>query len=128
MGFQFGLLDTKEENEKRYDAFKQGSLLPVSPLQEKYSETPTLTQNEFEIMDMTLKGYEINEIALKIHLSISGVKWRLSNVYAKFGVKNRLQLIKKSAKEGLQFLTSAGIKHTFHNNLDMRAHEKDNKK
>ncbi len=127
MAYQFGLLDSKEENERKLRDFELGKTLPVSPLQEKHTTTPTLTEREFEIMDMTLKGYEIHEIALKIFLSIHGVKWRLSQVYAKFGVPNRLQLIKKSAREGLQFYTSSGIKHTFHNNLDMRAHEKDKK-
>jgi ATP/maltotriose-dependent transcriptional regulator MalT len=124
MTLQLGLLETKEENLKRIKAHDdQLSLLPVNPLQEKHLiDTPHLTQREFEIMDMVLSGFEIHEIAMKIFISIYGVKWRLSQVYEKFGVKNRLQLIKKASKDGLHFLSENGIKHTFHNNVNMRDH------
>jgi DNA-binding NarL/FixJ family response regulator len=120
--FQFDLLSTKEENEEKAKAFDLS--LPVSPLQYKHVDTePQLSEREFEIMDMTLKGLEIPDISLKIFISIAGVKYRLSNIYHKFGVKNRLQLINKAAKQGLQFRTQSGIKQTFHINLNMQNHD-----
>lgn len=134
---QLGLLSTKEENEaqiKRHE--EQLSFLPANPLQEKLStETPTLSAVEYEIMEYTLKGLEIEDIAQKIFRSIAGVKWRLSQVYWKFGVQNRLQLINKAASNGLQFYVmkyipetkeNVKVKQTFHINLDFMAHGKAN--
>ncbi len=121
--FQYDLLSTREENEQSLKAFDQS--LPVNPLQYKHADPePVLSEREFEIMDMTLKGLEIPDISLKIFLTIAGVKYRLSCIYEKFGVKNRLQLINKAAKTGLQFRLSSGIKQTFHLNLDMASHLK----
>ena len=122
---QYGLLETKEENElkaKKHDE-SQLSFLPVNPLQEKHLEQdPELSSRELEIMHMTLTGVRIQQIAMKIFLSIAGVKWRLCCVYRKFGVNNRLDLLNKAAKTGLQFKTESGIKQTFHLKLYFRDH------
>lgn len=125
--FQFGLLDTKETNEQALKKHEdQLSFLPVNPLQEKYAtDTPILTSREFEIMHMVLSGLEITEIASKIRLSVAGIKWRLTQVYWKFSVENRLQLIEKSSTTGLQFMSEDFIKHTFHNKINLQAHLKD---
>lgn len=123
--FQLGLLVSKEENLNEAEQFDKNFLLPNSPLQQKLAvENPVLTEREFAIMEMTLTGASIEEIAVKIFLSVAGVKWRLSHIYNKFGVINRLALIKKSAKEGLQFRSEEGILHTFHNKLDLRGFNK----
>lgn len=129
MGFQFGLLDSKEENEKRLKAFdEQLAFLPVSNLQERFEGTPSLSELEFEIMHMTLAGIEIVEISKKIFRTIACVKWRLSHVYWKFGVENRLQLINKAASEGLHFINEkSGIKHSFSINIDLQGHLKNEK-
>ncbi len=125
MGFQQSLLNTKDENEiERARHNEQMSFLPVSNLQERYEGTPELSSREFEIMQMTLSGIEIAEIAKKIFLSVAGVKWRLSQVYWKFNAENRLQLINKAATEGLHFFTESGIKHSFSVNVDMQGHLK----
>lgn len=129
MGFQFGLLDSKEENEKRLKVFdEQLAFLPVSNLQERFEGTPVLSELEFEIMHMTLAGIEIVEISKKIFRTIACVKWRLSHVYWKFGVENRLQLINKAASEGLHFINEkSGIKHSFSINIDLQGHLKNEK-
>lgn len=118
--YQPDLLLTKEENDKRM----QDSLLkqlPVSPLQVKQVDPePILTEREFQILEMTLKGVSIPDIALKIFLSIAGVKWRLGHIYEKFGARNRLEFINKASVKGIQFRTLSGIRHNFHCNLDMR--------
>ena len=126
MVYQFDLLEDRETNLKRLKEADEHiqTLLPVDALQQKFDiNCPPLTAREFEIMDMVLKGYSIQEISLQIFLSIAGIKWRLSNVYEKFGVKNRLELIKKSARDGLHFISETGIKHTFHNRVALRGHE-----
>ena len=123
---QYDLLLTKEENEKRLqDKLMQ---LPVSPLQEKQiDQEPILTEREFQILEMTLKGVSIPDIALKIFLTMAGVKWRLGHIYEKFGAKNRLEFINKASVKGIQFRTHSGIRHNFHCNLDMRKHDADAK-
>lgn len=126
MSFQFGLLDSKEENEKNLKKFDdQLSFLPVSNLQERFEGTPTLSELEFEIMHMTLSGLEIAEIAKKIYRTVACVKWRLSHVYWKFNSQNRLQLINKATSEGLHFINEkSGVKHSFSINVDMQGHLK----
>ena len=125
MGFQPNLFATKEENEQALQAHnEQFSFLPVPNLQERFEGTPQLSNLELEIMHLTLSGVEIIEIANKIFRTIACVKWRLSHVYWKFNVENRLQLINKASKEGLHFITENGIKQSFSINVDMMAHLK----
>ena len=47
-------------------------------------------------------------------------------LYWKFDVKNRLELIKKSATDSLQFyVDDSPIKQVFHNKIDFKLFEKD---
>ena len=122
VGYQYDFMETKDESldkEKLHDS--QLSLLPANPLQFKLQdEMPELTKRELEIMHMILSGYSLTEVALKIFLSLHGIKFRLGSIYWKFGVANRLQLIKRAASKGLQFKTSNGLAHAFHLELQMR--------
>lgn len=127
---QFELLDTEEIRKKKQSDFDlQIPLLPVDPMQNQYNEDNiVLTDKEYEVLPLVLQGHSIAEIALKIFLSISGVKFRLSNLYFKFAVKNRLALIRKSTEKSLQFFISdSPIKQSFHNRLDFKLFEKDKK-
>jgi DNA-binding NarL/FixJ family response regulator len=128
MGFQPNLFASKEENDRNQKAYEDGFALPVANLQERFEGTPELSSLELQIMHMTLSGVEIIEIAKLIFRTIACVKWRLSHVYWKFNVENRLQLINKASKEGLHFTTENGIKQSFSINVDMLAHlRKENK-
>ena len=128
MGFQPNLFASKEENDRNQKAYEEGFALPVANLQERFEGTPELSALELQIMHMTLSGVEIIEIAKLIFRTIACVKWRLSHVYWKFNVENRLQLINKASKEGLHFTTENGIKQSFSINVDMLAHlRKENK-
>jgi len=128
MGFQPNLFASKEENDRNQKAYDEGFALPVANLQERFEGTPELSSLELQIMHMTLSGVEIIEIAKLIFRTIACVKWRLSHVYWKFNVENRLQLINKASKEGLHFTTENGIKQSFSINVDMLAHlRKENK-
>lgn len=133
---QFDLLDTEEQRKKKINTPEnQLSFLPVHPLQEKYgTEEPTLTSCEFQIMHMVLAGHSIEEIGLKVFIGSHGVKYRLTNIYWKFQVKDRLQLIKKASSNGIQFFVreydkktkeSSLTKHAFHNHINLRAHDRE---
>jgi DNA-binding CsgD family transcriptional regulator len=118
---QFDFSDDEETIGQKSKAFDQMLLLPIDPLQEKYAlDRIVLTEGELEILPMVLSGYSILEIALKINLSTPGVKFRLGQLYYKFGVVNRLGLIKISSGTGLQFFSKNNIKQTFSNKLNMR--------
>lgn len=121
--FQFNLLASVEENLRNLKVH-ESEMLPVGKVQERFEGTPILSDVEFEIMHLTLSGVEIKEIALKIYRSVAGVKWRLSQVYYKFNVENRLQLIEKASREGLHFLSENGIKHSFSIDINLQGHLK----
>lgn len=52
-----------------------------------------LTNRESEVLELILQGMTTNEIADRIFLSHQGVKAHLTNLFRKFEVKNRAQLI-----------------------------------
>jgi len=125
---QHEIFDSAEIRKQKEQIFEeQLSMLPVDAMQERYAlDRIILTSREFEIMQMVLTGHSIIQIAKKIFLSIPGIKFRLSSIYWKFGVHNRLELIKKSCMEGLQFyVEDSPIKQVFHNRLDFKLFTKE---
>jgi DNA-binding NarL/FixJ family response regulator len=52
-----------------------------------------LTRRETEVLEMVMKGFDTKEIAEHIYLSHHSVKAHLGNLFKKFEVKNRAQLI-----------------------------------
>lgn len=58
-----------------------------------------LTKREAEVLSKVLEGLSTHEIAEKIYLSHQGVKAHLTNLFRKFEVKNRVQLILKALDE-----------------------------
>jgi DNA-binding NarL/FixJ family response regulator len=123
---QHEIFDSSDIRKQKEAAFEeQLSMLPVDPAQNKYNlDRVILTSREFEIMQMVLTGHSIMQIARKIFLSIPGIKFRLSSIYWKFGVTNRLELIKKSCTDSLQFyVEDSPIKQVFHNRLDFKLFE-----
>ena len=95
--------------------------LPVSTTQEFYS-VPTLTRTEFEILHMTILGFSNKEIQDNIARSSHTVKWRLANIYNKFGVKDRMELVKMAAIKGLCFMAN-GQKQTYSIKVDAIEHK-----
>lgn len=58
-----------------------------------------LTKREAEVLGKVLEGLSTHEIAERIYLSHQGVKAHLTNLFRKFEVKNRVQLILKALDE-----------------------------
>jgi len=74
-----------------------------------------LTKREAEVLGKVLEGLSTHEIAESIYLSHQGVKAHLTNLFRKFEVKNRVQLILKALDEispvsGLVEVASKGLK------------------
>jgi DNA-binding CsgD family transcriptional regulator len=55
----------------------------------KYQISP----REQEIVSLLLQGYSNQKIAEILFISVSTVKFHLSNIYAKFGVKSRYEVL-----------------------------------
>jgi DNA-binding NarL/FixJ family response regulator len=123
---QHELFDDLATRRKKQQEHDSQLILPVDPLQErlKDEEDPILTRCEYEIILETLKAFKITDLMLHVFISRFGIKYRLSNIYNKFKVKDRMELIKKASTEGLQFRTSSGIKHTFFMELRIKEYEK----
>ncbi|MCM3568108.1 LuxR C-terminal-related transcriptional regulator [Neobacillus mesonae] len=54
-----------------------------------------LTAREKEVVELVKKGYSNQVIADKLHISINTVKKHLINIYQKYEVENRTQLVQK---------------------------------
>lgn len=54
----------------------------------------TLSDREFEILNLALSNKNNNQIAEEIHLSVNTVKFHLKNIYSKLGVSNRKEALK----------------------------------
>jgi LuxR family maltose regulon positive regulatory protein len=55
-----------------------------------------LTEREIEILHNVASGLTNQQISKALFVELCTVKWHLSNIYAKMGVSNRMQAIKKS--------------------------------
>jgi LuxR family maltose regulon positive regulatory protein len=60
-----------------------------------------LSDREMEILQLVAEGLSNREIAQRLVLSLSTVKWHTSNIYGKLGVKNRTQAVARSREMGL---------------------------
>lgn len=54
----------------------------------------SLSDREFEILNLALSNKNNNEIADEIHVSVNTVKYHLKNIYSKLGVSNRKEALK----------------------------------
>lgn len=71
---------------------KQAQLYPLFLQQVKTREP--LTEAEDKVLALMEKGLDNNAIAQTLEISVSTVKYHASNIYGKFGVKNRTAAVK----------------------------------
>lgn len=69
------------------------SFVETSILEKLDSVRADLTARETTVLRFVLEGMATKEIAVTMHISEQGVKLHLSNMFAKFNVTNRSQLI-----------------------------------
>ena len=60
-----------------------------------------LTAQEFAILVQLVKGARIAEIADILVIAPATVKWHLTNLYAKLGVKNQREAVVLALRSGL---------------------------
>lgn len=71
---------------------------------------------------MAILGFSNEDIQKNIERTSYSVKWRLANLYHKFGAKDRFELIKIAGLKGLHF-TMNGKKQTYTIKVDVSTHE-----
>lgn len=59
------------------------------------NECSLLTEREQEVVELVKRGWTNQVIADKLHISVNTVKKHLQNIYDKYSVKNRTQLVQK---------------------------------
>jgi DNA-binding NarL/FixJ family response regulator len=67
------------------------------------SRKDLLTQREQEVCKMLAYGHTNSEIAEKLFISERTVETHRSNIYAKLGLKNRVELVRFAIDNGLMF-------------------------
>ena len=67
-------------------------------LNESELERLRLTNREYEILKLIVKGHSNAEIADQLFLSLSTIKTHVSNLYVKMDVKNRFQAITQAKR------------------------------
>ena len=60
-----------------------------------------LSERECEVLRMVAEGLSNNEIAARLYLSLSTVKFHTGNIYSKLGVKNRTEAVARARSLGL---------------------------
>jgi LuxR family maltose regulon positive regulatory protein len=60
-----------------------------------------LSERELEVLGLIAQGMSNQEIARKLVLSLSTVKWHSGNIYGKLGAKNRTQAVAKARQLGI---------------------------
>jgi len=68
-------------------------LLPLS--KERLALKSKLTKREEEIVNLVVQGYSNKQISTNLFIAENTVKTHLANIFSKFEVTNRIQLIKK---------------------------------
>ena len=72
-----------------------------------------LTEREFEVYQLILKGYTNDEIAKTLYLAPCTVKAHTQKVLAKAGVENRVQLLAQELQTATQKLESIAKEYGF---------------
>lgn len=59
------------------------------------NEVSVLSKRELEVVELVKKGWTNQVIAEKLHISVNTVKRHLQNIYEKYSVNNKTQLVQK---------------------------------
>jgi LuxR family maltose regulon positive regulatory protein len=60
-----------------------------------------LSERELEVLGLIAEGLTNQEIALRLHISLSTVKGHTTNIYSKLGVKSRIQAVAQAQSLGM---------------------------
>lgn len=69
------------------------ALRKAAHISERQSILENLTQREHEILNLIVEGYSNKEIAEELFITVMTVKWYITQIYRKLGVRSRVQAI-----------------------------------
>ena len=64
-------------------------------------DRPILNEKQTLILRLISEGYSNREIATRVHLSENTVKSHLQEIFARLGVRNRVEAAIRAARDGL---------------------------
>ena len=73
----------------------------VQPAEPEMRPGYHLTNRENEVLAFLVEGLSNAEIALKLHISVSAVKYHISNILSKLGASNRTEAAALARQQGL---------------------------
>lgn len=82
-------------------ALMQPLLGPLQQLDETEELVEELTEREAEVLQLLAQGMANKQIALRLGISEHTVKFHVSAIYAKLGVTNRTEAVRRGARLGL---------------------------
>jgi DNA-binding NarL/FixJ family response regulator len=82
-------------------ALMQPLLGPALELDEDEEDAEELTEREGEVLQLLAQGLANKQIALSLEISEHTVKFHVSSIYAKLGVTNRTEAVRRGARLGL---------------------------
>lgn len=80
-------------------AFRQAAALRENDQAAEIVES--LTLREHEILNLLVEGYTNRQIAQKLFVELPTIKWHISNIYKKLGVRSRVQAILRARELNL---------------------------
>jgi len=82
-------------------ALMQPLLGPAAEFRELEELTEDLTDRESEVLQLLALGLANKQIAVRLSISEHTVKFHVSSIYAKLGVTNRTEAVRRGARLGL---------------------------
>ncbi len=86
----------RKRSNRKTKSFAQ-SITAVAPITQRQLQLPehmpALTPREKEIVRLIRLGYSNKQVAGELGISVSTVKWNITNILGKFGVESSKQLI-----------------------------------
>lgn len=92
----------KDPGNRFADALELAAALrQAAHISERESIVETLTQREHEILHLIVEGHTNKEIADKLVITVMTVKWYVTQIYRKLGVRSRVQAIVRARELNL---------------------------
>jgi WD40 repeat protein/serine/threonine protein kinase len=92
----------KDPRNRFTDALELAAALrQAAHISERASVEETLTQREHEILQLIVEGHSNKEIADALFITVMTVKWYITQIYRKLGVRSRVQAIVRARELNL---------------------------
>jgi LuxR family maltose regulon positive regulatory protein len=84
-----------------YTSPKPSSVTLPGEKKDQFEMVEPLSEREVEVLELIAEGYSNQEIATRLHISLSTVKGHTSNIYGKLAVNKRTQAVARAKELGI---------------------------